>query len=230
MTIAESAPTATVPLSVAMRDGSRAQHEAAESSVFIEELMGGRVSAAGYVAYLRSLREVYLALEETGRALAGHPIAGQVVDPALDRVAAIDADIATWSTGDAAEDLTASQAATAYAEMIRATVDQPEAYVAHHYTRYLGDLSGGQAIGRVLDREFALEGRGTDFYRFESIPKVKLYKDDYRARVDGLPVGQAQASDIVRAVQQSFSCNQAIFAELAQHMPAFARSASPAAG
>ena len=39
----------TQPLSVAMKQGSQAQHEAAESSTFIADLMGGRVDEAGYV-------------------------------------------------------------------------------------------------------------------------------------------------------------------------------------
>ena len=43
------------PLSTAMREGSRAEHEAAESSSFIGELLAGRVSEAGYTAYLLRL-------------------------------------------------------------------------------------------------------------------------------------------------------------------------------
>lgn len=224
MTLLDPSPVqSAVPLSVAMREGSRAQHDAAESSVFVEELMAGRVSAAGYVAYLRTLHGVYVALEEVGRELADHPVAGRVIDPALDRAGAIEADIATWSVGAAEEELVAVEAAQHYVDLVEATRVQPELYVAHHYTRYLGDLSGGQAIGRLLDREFGLGGSGVEFYAFADIPRVKPYKDAYRVALDELPVTADQHEALVIEVQRSFSANQAIFAELSQHLGAFAR-------
>jgi heme oxygenase len=223
MSLLDAAATTTTPLSAAMRDGSRAQHDAAESSVFIEDLMSGRIKPVGYVNYLRSLRPVYEALEETGRAVADHPVAGALVDPALDRTAAIDADLAHWSTGDAEETLVPTDTADAYAAAIRATVDQPELFVAHHYTRYLGDLSGGQAIGRVLDRDFGLGGQGLALYHFEQIEKVKPYKDAYRERLDALDLTAEQRDAVVSEVQRSFSFNQAIFAELGQHLDTFRR-------
>ena len=221
MTVTDAAPA--VPLSTLMRDGSRPQHEAAESSVFVFELMAGRVSAAGYVNFLRSLRAIYAALEETGRAVAGDPVVGGIVDARLERVAAIDADLAFWSTGEAAESLVAGASAAEYAAAIRATVADPVRYVAHHYTRYLGDLSGGQVIGRLLEREFALEGQGTALYEFAEIAKVKPYKDDYRARLDSLDLTEDQREAVVTEVQRSFSFNQAMFAELAAQLDAFAR-------
>ena len=221
MTVTDAAPA--VPLSTLMRDGSRPQHEAAESSVFVSELMSGRVSAAGYVNFLRSLRTIYAALEETGRALADDPVVGGIVDPRLDRVAAIDADLEFWSTGADLESLVPGVAAEEYADAIRATAAQPAHYVAHHYTRYLGDLSGGQVIGRLLDREFELDGQGVALYEFAEIPKVKPYKDDYRARLDALALTDEQRAGGVAEVQRSFSFNQAMFAELAGHLGALAR-------
>lgn len=221
---AEAGPaTGPASLSHAMREGSQAQHDAAESSVFVEELMAGRVSAAGYVNYLRCLHPVYVALAEVGRALADDPLVSRVHDPRLDRADAIAADIADWGTGAPEETLCAGEAAAAYADRIRATEHSPARFVAHHYTRFLGDLSGGQAIGRVLDREFQLGGRGTALYRFEEIGKVKPYKDGYRARLDALPLSAPERAEVVSEVQAAFGHNQAIFVELARDLPAYAR-------
>jgi len=223
MTILDAPSTPRPALSVAFREGSQPQHDAAESSTFITDLMGGRVNEAGYVNYLRSLRPVYAALEETARELAEDPLIAPLHDPALERLESLDADLESWRTGDPAEEACAGRAAEAYAAAIRATVDQPERFVAHHYTRYLGDLSGGQAIGRILDRDFARQGAGLSFYRFDSIPKVKVYKDGYRERLDALPLDAAQQVAAVEEVQHAFSHNQAVFAELAQHLALFAR-------
>lgn len=221
MTLLET--DAPIRLSIAMRDGSRPQHEAAETSTFIEDLMAGHINPAGYVNYLTCLREVYAALEETGRALADDPIAGQLVDGRLERLESIDADLAHWSTGAPEESLVSGRNAAAYAAAIRSALDSPERYVAHHYTRYLGDLSGGQAIGRVLDRHFDLDGKGLTLYHFEQIEKVKPYKDRYRETLDALPLSAEQCAEVVTEVQRAFTFNQAIFADLAEHLEAFRR-------
>ena len=81
------------PLSLAMRDGSKQEHEAAENSSFMSELLGGRVNEAGYAAYLLRLRLVYEALEEAGRAHRLDPLVGAVHDQDLERLAALDADL-----------------------------------------------------------------------------------------------------------------------------------------
>ena len=81
-------------------------------------------------------------------------------------------------------------------------------FVAHHYTRYLGDLSGGQAIGRILDREFALGGRRLAFYAFAAVPKPKPYKDAYRARLDALGLERRGQGPGRRRGQVAFRLNR----------------------
>ncbi|WP_143965309.1 heme oxygenase (biliverdin-producing) [Gordonia zhaorongruii] len=210
-------------LSVAMKRGSAVEHEDAEGSTFMTALLDGRMSAAGYIAYLQRLRPVYAALESKARELRSDPIAALIVDPALDRLPAIDADLTHWMRITANESLSppASPATVAYIERIDITSQWAGGFVAHHYTRYLGDLSGGQAIGRILDRTFDLNGAGTDFYKFDAVGKVKPYKDDYRARLDRIGAsmpfeGRAQLVDEVKA---AFRLNQALFAELSEVFP-----------
>ena len=206
--------TAGAPLSALMREGSRVQHAAAETSSFMGELLAGRVNEKGYADYLLRLRKVYVALESVGRDLAAtDAIAAAVHDVALERLAAIDADLAVWAPG-VDTDAVDSAAADAYAARIEASRAWGGLYAAHHYTRYLGDLSGGQAIGRLLDRFFELGGDGVDFYEFAEIPKPKPYKDGYRARLDALDLDPAEKLRIVEEVQVAFGLNQTLFEEL----------------
>ena len=208
-------------LSAAMREGSLAEHQAAEDSPFMSELMAGRVNEAGYAAYLLRLRAVYAALEETLPAHAADPIVAAVHDSALDRLAAIDADLDHWLPGGART--VDSPAAAAYCERVRAAGAWGGLLAAHHYTRYLGDLSGGQAIGRVLARTFGLEGRGIAFYDFPEIAKPKIFKDGYRARLDALELTEDEVARIVDEVKVAFRLNQAVFAELAQGLESYRR-------
>ncbi|MCL8025229.1 biliverdin-producing heme oxygenase [Nocardioides bruguierae] len=214
-------------LSTAMREGSRAEHEAAESSAFMATLLDGGIAPAGYVAYLARLRRVYEALERVGRTLAasGDAAAAAVHDPDLERLPALDADLAHWARGratggwapGAAHDVH-SPATDAYVAAIEASASWGGAYAAHHYTRYLGDLSGGQAIGRVLRRHYDLAGDGVAFYDFAAVPRPKPYKDAYRARLDALGLPPDQADRVVAEVQHAFRLNQALFAELDEEL------------
>ena len=211
-----------VPLSTAMRTGSQVEHEAAEGSTFMAELLAGRINEVGYATYLLRLRQVYAALESVPRLMSGDPYVDAVHDEALERLAAIDADLEVWAPGETLQ--AHSAAATAYCERVLDSRAWGGLYAAHHYTRYLGDLSGGQAIGRILDREFDLAGRGIAFYDFTRVGKPKPYKDDYRARLDALGATPDQKQRIVEEVKVAFGLNQALFTELGQEIDAFRRA------
>ena len=155
--------TTLLALSAAMREGSRAEHEAAEGSSFMSELLDGGIAPEGYTAYLLRLRTVYAAMESVGRQHLDDPFVAAVHDVDLERLAAIDADLDHWAPDGPRE--VDSPAADAYAARLRASSAWGGLFAAHHYTRYLGDLSGGQAIGRCLDRAFELDGRGIDLAR-----------------------------------------------------------------
>lgn len=206
------------PLSVAMKEGSAQEHNAAEQSPFVTELLSGRVNEQGYTDYLLRLRMVYAELEGAVRARREDPIVAAVYDPALERLTAIDQDLAHWAP-DAAREVK-SEAAQAYRDRV-ATASWGGALVAHHYTRYLGDLSGGQAIGRILDRTFDLGGAGLAFYDFPMRPKP--YKDSYRDRIDSLGLDAAGIDRAVDEVKVAFGLNQAVFDELAGNLPAYRR-------
>ena len=208
-------------LSVFMRDGSRVEHEAAEGSVFMDRLLAGGIAEQTYLDYLGHLREIYAAMEEVGNANRSDAAVSAVHDPALERVAAIEADIAFWSQRTGAEPAEPGSPATkAYVERLRASADWGGFFVAHHYTRYLGDLSGGQAIGAILSREYGLSGSGVEFYAFPEIAKPKLYKDAYRERLDALALTSEEKHAVVEEVKVAFSLNQALFAELSRSLAA----------
>ncbi|WP_420111810.1 heme oxygenase (biliverdin-producing), partial [Pseudactinotalea sp.] len=107
-------------------------------------------------------------------------------------------------------------AARADAEHIASVSHSTPAFVGHHYTRYLGDLSGGQAISRRVSQYYGLtEGEpGLLFYRFDGIPKPKLYKDDYRRALDSAPWGESERAEVIAEAERAFAMNAAIFASL----------------
>lgn len=221
-----TAVTADTPLSVQMREGSQAEHTAAEGSNFLEELLGGRVNRRGYADYLHRYLGIYRVLEELGREhSADGTVAAALIDPVLDREAPIARDLTYWSAGelDASTELV-SPATDAYVARLQEIGSDPLKFVAHHYTRYLGDLSGGQVIGRMLTRAFeTAAGEGVDFYEFPTIEKVKLYKDSYRSNLDSLDLTPEQQAVVVDEVKKAFALNQGLFDELAANLDAYRR-------
>jgi heme oxygenase len=89
-------------------------------------------------------------------------------------------------------------------------------YVAHSYTRYLGDLSGGQVIGRMVQRHYGVADEGVGFYAFPQIPKPKPFKDLYRERVDALALTPAERELVVEEARAAFRHNRALFAALGE--------------
>lgn len=223
ITPVDPADLAELALSAAMKQGSAVEHDEAEHSAFMDELLGGRVNERGYVDYLRALRPIYAALEAVGATMGDDAVAGSVIDAGLDRLAAIDADLDYWAPGESHE--TDSAAAAAYAEAITASADWGGHYLAHHYTRYLGDLSGGLAVGRILDRAFELNGSGLAFYDFAEIGKSKPYKDDYRDKLDaiGEQLSEQDRMRVVEEVRKAFLLNHQLFAELGRNLDAYRR-------
>ncbi|MFN9859333.1 MAG: biliverdin-producing heme oxygenase, partial [Pseudanabaena sp.] len=66
----------------------------------------------------------------------------------------------------------------------------PVLLIAHSYTRYMGDLSGGQALKHIVRSALDLPDEcGTTFYEFDQLPTLeakKNFKDRYRQALDSL--------------------------------------------
>ena len=87
--------------------------------------------------------------------------------------------------------------------------------MAHHYTRYLGDLSGGQIIRHKLRQVYGLTDDGVRFYTFDEIAKPKRFKDGYRALLDGAGWDAGEQTALIAEANEAFRLNRAVFDDLA---------------
>jgi heme oxygenase len=212
-----TAPVAT-PFSTLIREASHEQHTEAENSSFMSDLLGGRLGVDAYRRYTEQLWFVYQALEGSAEQLAADPVAGPFIRPELARTAELERDLdhlhadAGWR--EAVRPLPATET---YAARVREVAREwPGGYVAHHYTRYLGDLSGGQVIRSVAEKTwgFAAKGDGVRFYVFAEISNPAAFKRDYRSWLDALPAGHEERLRIVDECKRAFSLNSAVFTDL----------------
>ncbi|MBD0711799.1 MULTISPECIES: heme oxygenase (biliverdin-producing) [unclassified Streptomyces] len=212
----------TTPFSTLIRTASHAQHTEAETSSFMGDLLGGRLGVDAYARYTEQLWYVYRALEDGAEALSGDPVAGPFIQPELFRTTALEQDLAHLRGADWRSGLTPLPATLAYAERVAECAREwPAGYVAHHYTRYLGDLSGGQIIRDKAERTWGFErkGDGVRFYVFEGISNPAAFKRSYRELLDEVNADDLEKQRIVDECKRAFDFNSAVFHQLGGEFP-----------
>lgn len=207
-------------LSEELKTHTAAAHSAAEDSSFVAELMGGTLDAAALVSLLDQSLVIYRALENALAAHVDHPQLGAFIDPKLARVAALEADMAfhhgaDWEAQLADGRIEIVPATRAYADALENLgAESIEFLLAHHYVRYMGDLSGGQIIQRLVQRHYGIADEGLNFYTFPEIEKPKPYKDGYRNLMDTTDFTREQKDTILAHAADSFELNRAVFVDL----------------
>ena len=203
-------------ISQLLKDSSRTQHDQAETSKFIVELMRGQLNLDSYKRYLTNLAWLYLALE--AKIQEGEPVATseELWDARLSRLNSITSDLEALGVPDWQQTTSPSSAMKSYIEHINKLDGKADPkLIAHHYTRYLGDLSGGQAISALVARHYGASQEQLSFYRFTEIEDLVRYKEHYRRVLDGLQLSKKQIDDLVNEVQLAFEFNQKVFEDLA---------------
>ena len=205
-----------VNLSTMLREGTKKSHTMAENVGFVKCFLKGVVEKKSYRRLVTSLYFVYSAMEEEMERLKDHPVISKVYYPELNRKQSLEEDLRFYYGANWRDEIKNSPAGKAYVERIREVAQtEPELLVAHCYTRYLGDLSGGQILKKISQRAMNLtDGEGTAFYEFDQIADEKAFKNEYRQAMDELPIDMATAEKIVDEANAAFGRNMELFEEL----------------
>ncbi len=210
--------TTAIEFSDRLREASWGAHQGAESSPAMKGLFDGSLPVKRYALLVLQYRAIYTELEAATAGLANDPALKVFVFPELTRLAALDADLAALIGEDDGPELSVLPATEAYLARLRAVrAEWPAGVVAHQYVRSMGDLSGGQMIGRVVRRVFDLDadsGAGTAFYRFDDIEDAAAWKDAYRALLNGAPWDPEEQDRFIAEVLEAYRLNTALLAEL----------------
>jgi len=205
----------SVNLATLLREGTKKSHTMAENVGFVKCFLRGVVEPTSYRKLVANLYFVYSAMEEEFDRHREHSILSKIYFPILHRKASLETDLQYYYGSNWREQVAPSEAAKAYVERIRSiSKTQPELLVSHAYTRYLGDLSGGQILKKIAQNAMNLTEGGTAFYEFEAIPDEKEFKTQYRAAMDSLPIDQTTAEQIVQEANDAFGMNMKMFMEL----------------
>lgn len=207
------------PFSKTLRSSTLGVHDKANHSAYMNALLGGELTLEGYTQLAIQYYFIYQAIERASDAMAGDPVGGRFVVDELRRLPKLARDLEFLVGPEWETTVRPLPATEAYVRRVaEAAPEWVGGYVAHHYTRYLGDIAGGQVIRRLLVKQYQVEGAGSLFYHFEEIGSAPAFRDRYRAMLDNAPWDEAERGRIIEETLVAFECNIAVFAELAETM------------
>lgn len=206
----------TSKLATQLREGTSKSHTMAENVNFIKSFLGGVIDRTSYTEMLSKLYFVYEAIENAMEQNKEHEYIKPIYFPELNRTESLKEDLIFHYGEDWLENITLSKATLDYVNRIKTvSKEKPELLVAHAYTRYLGDLSGGQILKKIAQRSMGLEGsKGLAFYEFKEVSDEAQFKLNYKAALDSLPIKENEASQIIAEANTAFTLNMNIFSEL----------------
>lgn len=200
--------TAPAGLAARLREATAAEHRDTESRAFVARLMDGELDLDAYVRYLAQYAHVYRALESR---TAGPGDPAFIDHPALPRFPSIVSDLSRLGATDWEASHPPLPATKAYVGRIEDVSDHLPRYVAHHYTRYLGDLSGGQLIAKRVAGHYGATDDQLSFSRFDAIDRPGPFKVEYRRGLDSLEFDDHDEAALIDEAKRAFRLNADVF-------------------
>lgn len=205
---AATADSPSPPIVTALYLRTRTLHVEAERTGIIRDLLRGEATREGYILLLRNLLPAYQAMEQGLSRHGGSPALGRLVDYALDRAPALEADLVALCGDRWRQGIPLLPAAELYAKRIeKAAEGDGTRLIAHAYTRYLGDLSGGRILQRLLARSLDLRPSELSFYDFSRFSDLDALKADYRQALDSAGAHAADPQMLIEEGAIAFSLN-----------------------
>ncbi|KAI8054366.1 heme oxygenase-domain-containing protein [Syncephalis plumigaleata] len=189
-----------------LRVGTSSLHSAAHNAPFIQRYIRGKLDRETYGQFLLSLYCVY----ESGRVKLVY------FDGVLRRKPALEIDL-QYYLGDDWKSQTGSvpKEVQHYVDRINEVAStNPSLLVAHSYTRYMGDMSGGQILRKKTRECMKIPDDtqvGVAFYDFTTIGNPKDFKNTYREALDSIPIDVAMRDALVQEAKDAFEMNISIF-------------------
>jgi len=202
-------------LSARLRQETKQAHTRAERSGLMRNMLTGKLEPRHYTALLANLHPVYRALESELDRHAADPMVAPIHHASLVRLPALERDLIALAGPGWSADFPSTGAAQSYVTRIHLAAEEPALLVAHAYTRYLGDLSGGQILKRIVLGLLGEKGPGAvAFYEFPEISDPSAFKHRYRDALDALPMDSVLADRVVAEALVAFELNAQLFEAL----------------
>jgi heme oxygenase (biliverdin-producing, ferredoxin) len=190
-----------------MRASTARQHALAERSGIVAAILSGRASRTGYALYLRNLLPAYRSMEQALERREALAAIRQLAQPALYRADRINADLVALIGPKWSDRVPLLPSGDRYAARVKwAGAGDGGKLIAHAYTRYLGDLSGGQILRRRLTQQFG-PGFPMAFTEFPMISELAAFGAAFRAALDRAASHVADEAPVLQEASIAFELN-----------------------
>ena len=221
-----AAPDDDGTFSSAIRAATWGDHGDRERATVMEDTMQMRASIEDYTELVAQHYFMYQALEEASKQLAADPRYAALHPAALVREQNIADDLQLLLGDDWLGKIEAVEATASSADRIREIAAEGwiPGIVAHHYTRYLGDLSGGQMIAKRMKKQHGFDRTGIAFYDFTELGSIAEFKKIYREALDLLGEGldEAERQRMIDEVRLAYRFNTQVFIDMQKSREALA--------
>lgn len=198
-----------------IREGTKTAHQEAEKSSAIVCFLKGVVERESYVQLLADLYFVYSKLELEVTKHKNLPAIKAIYRTQLERTKALEKDLKYFLGDDWEDNIVATPACEALVTRLdKISKSNPELLVSHHYTRYMGDLSGGQALKNITKSALQLPNTALNFYTFTRIKDPTEFKAEYRESLDNIKFVDAREADVVQEAIKAFKYNSSILEQM----------------
>ncbi|KAM3864224.1 heme oxygenase 1a [Diretmus argenteus] len=175
----------------------------------------GQITLPQYKLLLCSLYEIYKALEEELDRNASHPGVAPIYFPQeLARLESLERDLEHFFGPDWRKKIITPAATQRYEQRLRKIGrENPMLLVAHAYTRYLGDLSGGQVLGKITQKSIG-RNEGLSFFQFPGVTSPHRFKQLYRSRMNSIELTGEEREAVLEEAGSAFEFNIQVFDDL----------------
>mmetsp|Transcript_19405 Transcript_19405/g.25034 ORF Transcript_19405/g.25034 Transcript_19405/m.25034 type:complete len:295 (-) Transcript_19405:112-996(-) len=214
-TVSKKDSARTFGLAFQLDEGTRKSHSIAENTQFVTGFFKGLSNKKSFSALVASLYFVYEAMESSLDTCQDSRVNALDFNE-LRRLESLSKDMIYYFGEDWNTSLTPSPATKKYVQHIKDVANsEPILLLAHQYTRYLGDLFGGQMMGGMATRSLKLEdGKGIEFYTFSEIKDTKIFIEEWYTLLNDLDISESEKQQIVDEANLVFRLNIEIFDEL----------------
>jgi heme oxygenase len=189
-----------------MRRRTSNLHIAAERSGVVAALIEGQVSRARYALFLRNLLPAYQAMELALLHRRDRASFVGLAQPSIYRADRIVADLISLEGAHWAASLPLLASGERYAARVE-WASGSDLLIAHCYTRYLGDLSGGRMLAQNILKSFGPDFGAVAFLTFPDIQDLAMFREAYRRDIDRAGEHLSDGEGVVEEAAVAFEFN-----------------------
>lgn len=200
-----------------MKQETWAEHEASKDSDFAISIMSGKFGYRGFIEWQRALYPIYIKLENILKKSRNDPVLHIFDHRKLDRAERIYSDLQKLGTDPILEP-SPLKTIGPYVTAIQNASVIPQRLMAYHYTRYMGDMNGGQVIARAMENICGIDKNALSCYDFSEVGDTYHYRKQYKTLLELSPWTEEEREAFIDEAKIAYERNADLFDELYNYL------------